>query len=310
MHIAAVTLASRRAAKAFRYDTPAIRAGRHAANVQRIERGSSDVSTSGHPADRTTSGHAVVDGPTRWHVPSGDHADAFARGLAHDLRAPLRSIDGFAAQIAAKAGDALDPASRDHLQRIRAAAMRMSALVDGLHLYAQAQRAPLRHGPVDLSLLAEWAGAELQDAEQSRPARITVAPGLAAEGDEHWLKVALKAVLQNAWTFSATRERVQIDVEGETIGDVLRLRVRDAGIGFDPAHGDALFQPFQRLHRPDEGAGTGLGLATAWCIVRRHGGRMRMRGCPGAGCTVEIELPLRAADGATAREGEVGAGGA
>lgn len=268
-----------------------------------IERESSEVSTSASPADTTTTGH-VGGGQPRWHAPSGDHAEAFARGLAHDLRAPLRSIDGFAAQLAAKAGGALDPASREQLQRIRAAAARMSALVDGMHLYSQAQRAPLRIAPVDLSLLAEWAGAELQDAEQSRLARITVAPGLEADGDEHWLKVALKAVLQNAWRFSATRDRAQIDVEGETTGDVLRLRVRDAGIGFDPAHGSRLFRPFERLHRAEEGAGAGLGLATAWCIVQRHGGRMRIQGGSDAGCTVEVELPLRAAGALRAAPGD------
>lgn len=233
----------------------------------------------------------------RWHEPPQDARSAFARGLAHDLRAPLRSIDGFSSLLEAQAGDVLPPAARDHLQRIRAAAARMGRLVDGLHLHAQAQDAPLRHAPVDISLLAEWAGAELQDAEQGRAARIAVSPGLAVDGDEYWLKAALKAVLQNAWTFSAPRERIDIEVHGEASGEALRLRIRDGGIGFDPAHGDRLFLPFQRLHTPEEGAGAGLGLATAWCVVRRHGGRMRMQGAPQAGCVVEIELPLRARDG-------------
>lgn len=235
-----------------------------------------------------------------WFEAGGDAGAAVERGLAHELRAPLRGIDGYAARLAARGDVALDAGARDQLQRIREAAARMGTLVDGLHRHAQARHAPLRMEDVDVGLLAEWVGAELQDFAPGRAARITVAPGLSARGDEYWLRIALGCVLDNAWRFSAVRARVEIDVDGGIAGDRLRLCVRDAGIGFDPAHGHKLFQPFQRLHGAGEGAGAGLGLATAWCIVQRHGGRMRIRGAPDAGCTVEIELPCGAS---TAAEG-------
>lgn len=240
------------------------------------------------PHDTQTPGAPVAEA---WHEPAGEDEAAFARGMAHDLRAPLRGIDSFSLLLEERAGATLDADARAHLQRIRAAATRMRALVEGVHEYAQARYAALRPASVDLSLLADWIGAELQDLAPGRAASITVAPGLEAFGDEHWLRAALQAVMRNAWQFSAQRERIEIAVEGEAVGDRVRVRVRDAGIGFDPAYADKLFVPFQRLHTPEQGAGAGLGLALAWRIVQRHGGRMRARGAPAAGCTIEIELP-------------------
>jgi signal transduction histidine kinase len=218
--------------------------------------------------------------------------EQLAQGVAHDLRAPLRAIDGFAAMLAKHAGESLDATGRDYLQRIRDAAHRMGSLVDALQTYSRVGRAPLREAPVDLSLLAEWVAADLQDAEPGRAARIDVAPGLAVHGDEGLLRELLRQLLDNAWKFSAPRERVEVRVEGERDGDRLRLRIRDQGIGFDMQYMDKLFQPFQRLHGTDQGAGAGFGLAIAQCIAHRHGGRIHAESQSGGGSVFHVELPV------------------
>jgi signal transduction histidine kinase len=217
--------------------------------------------------------------------------EQLALGVAHDLRAPLRAIDGFAAMLAKHAGESLDATGRDYLQRIRDAAQRMGALVDALQTYSRAGRAALREAPVDLSLLAEWVAADLQDADPGRAARIDVAPGLAVHGDEELLRELLRQLLDNAWKFSASRDRVEVRVEGERDGDRMRLRIRDQGIGFDTQYVDKLFQPFQRLHGSDQGAGAGFGLAIAQCIAHRHGGRIHAESVSGEGSVFHVELP-------------------
>lgn len=215
---------------------------------------------------------------------------ALAQGLTHDLRAPLRAIDGFAARLHQHA--VLDETGRDYVRRIRDSAARMSRLVDALQEYTSATRAVLKREPVDLSLLADWVGAELRDAAPGREARIEVAPGLSVQGDEHYLKRMLAQLLDNAWKFSTPRERIDIQVEGERNGQTLHLRVRDRGIGFDMRYAERLFEPFQRLHGPDEGAGAGLGLAIAHCIVHRHGGSIRAESTAGEGSVFHVALPL------------------
>lgn len=215
---------------------------------------------------------------------------ALSQGLAHDLRAPLRAIDSFAI-LAGQRATGLDDAGRDYLQRIRDSAARMGAILDALQELSAAGRAPLRRDQVDLSMLSEWVGAELQDAHPGRAAQIQVRPGLSVQGDEHYLKRMLAQLLGNAWKFSAPRERVEIDVDGEQIGGIVHLRVRDRGIGFDMHYAGKLFEPFQRLHGVDEGSGAGLGLVIAQCIAQRHGGRIRAESAPGTGSVFHIELP-------------------
>src|SRR5690606_1535174 len=145
--------------------------------------------------------------------------------------------------------------------------------------------------PVDVSRLCEWVAAELRDREPGREAQVDVAPDLWALGDEHWIKVLLHEVFDNAWKFSADSDRVHITVEGEREGDRLRLSVGDRGRGFDMRYADKLFLPFQRLHGSNQGGGHGLGLAIAAQVVERHGGRIHARSQPGQGSTVLIELP-------------------
>ena len=220
--------------------------------------------------------------------------DLFAYGVSHDLRAPLRAIDGFATLLANQHAGQLDDSGRGYLERIRGATTRMGGLLDALLELSRASRSELRPGPVDVSLVAEWVGAELQDADPERAADITVAEGLVAHGDERHIKLLLTQLMQNAWKFSRDRDRVRIDVTGKVVDGRLVVTVRDQGIGFDMRYADRMFEPFQRLHGPEEAGGNGLGLAIAQRIAERHGGRIWAESTPGEGSTFHVELPLAA----------------
>jgi len=228
---------------------------------------------------------------------------AVLRGLTHDLRAPLRTIDGFAILLQRYLiqHQGMDATSSDHLQRIRDAANGAASLLDALQELTSAGRAPLRHEQVDLSLMADWVAAELQDLAPAREASVHVMPGLSVRGDEYYLKRMLARLLENAWRFSPPNVRVQVEIEGERIGERVQLRIRDHGIGFDMRYADRLFEPYQRLHGAEEGAGAGLGLAIAQCIAQRHGGRIRAESTVGAGSVFHVELvdaaPADAGDG-------------
>lgn len=227
--------------------------------------------------------------------------DALAFGISHDLRAPLRSIDSFATRLAQRHADALDAEGRDHLQRIRAAAAGMGELIEGLVEWSRASRAPLRRQDVDLSLLAEWAAAELRERDPARPLSLSVAPGLAASGDERLLRMVFEELLENAWKFAAGDE-VRIEVGGHRDAAALQLWVRDWGRGFEMQYAEQVFEPFKRLHLPEEGAGHGLGLAMARRIVERHGGRLGAESVPGVGSTFRLVLPVSPDTGPDARE--------
>ncbi len=216
----------------------------------------------------------------------------FAYGVSHDLRGPLRAIAGFSVQLQRHSAALLDETGRDYLQRIRDNAGRMSDLIDGLLELSRATSAQMSWQTVDVSLLAEWAGAELQDAHPDRPMRIDVQPELQAQGDERLLKSLLTQLLDNAWKFSAQGEQTRIEVRGSAQPGTLQFSVRDHGCGFDMAYADKLFEPFQRLHGQSDGAGSGLGLAIAQRIVQRHGGRIWAESAPGTGSVFHVLLPL------------------
>ncbi len=211
-------------------------------------------------------------------------------GISHDLRAPLRAIDGFAARLSRQLQANDDPAAIESLARISATSARMAGLMDGLLELARAGRIELRPMRVDVSMLADWCAAELQDADPGREAVIEVQQGLEVIGDERLLKTLLTQLLRNAWRFSATRPRVQIGVSGTRDGNGLALVVRDHGIGFDMTYAEKMLEPFQRLHGSDDGAGDGIGLAIADTIVSRHGGHIRAESVPGEGATFHVRL--------------------
>jgi signal transduction histidine kinase len=241
-----------------------------------------------HPAD---AGDGALDACRRELQALRDEFERFTYGVSHDLRAPLRAIDNFSALLERRLGDDLDETARDHLARIRGASARMDELMGALLRLSRVGRLELRSAPVDMSLLADWAAVELQDASPARPARIDVQSGLSALGDEALLRELMQTLLHNAWKFSEGCDQVEIAVTGDQDGDVLRLRVADKGSGFDMAHADKLFEPFQRLHGPTEGGGHGMGLAIARRIVERHGGAIRGEGVPGQGAAFYVDLP-------------------
>lgn len=255
--------------------------------------------TPGSPPGADAVAQQLVDCQTQLQAAQRE-IEQFAFAISHDLRAPLRAIESFAALLERGADDK----APDHLQRIRAAASRMAALLDAMTELAHAGRHALRIEPVDLSLLAEWAAAELVEKQPERDASIVVQPDLVALGDERLLRLVLGKLLANAWRFTAPGQLVRIEVTGTRDASGLRLSVRDHGIGFEARYADKLFEPFQRLHGPDQGAGSGLGLAIARRAVERHGGRIHGEPAADGGSLFVVELPdTPASSGSTAADG-------
>jgi PAS domain S-box-containing protein len=198
--------------------------------------------------------------------------DAFAYSVSHDLRAPLRSIDGFSQVLLEDYADKLDDAGKEALARIRAATQRMGALIDDLLKLSRVSRGELRTETVDLSALAAGIAREFR----GRDVHITIAPGLVVQGDPRLLRIALENLLGNAWKYTSKRRDARIEFGAlERPGGGERVfYVRDNGAGFDMQYADKLFGAFQRLHGANEFEGTGVGLATVQRILRRHGGRI------------------------------------
>jgi len=216
--------------------------------------------------------------------------EAFCYSVSHDLRAPLRSIDGFSKALLEDCFDALDADGRDHLKRVRAASQRMGELIDDLLNLSRINRAELKRTTVDLSLLARKIADSLQMPHPDRQVTWTIAPGLQAEGDKNLLRVLLENLLGNAFKYTGRRDHACISFgEVQENGRTLFV-VRDNGAGFDMTYVGKLFQPFQRLHRPDEFDGHGIGLATAQRVVHRHGGRLWAEGTPDVGASFFFTL--------------------
>jgi PAS domain S-box-containing protein len=216
--------------------------------------------------------------------------DAFAYSVSHDLRAPLRSIQGFGQALIEDCGERLDELGREHLQRIRKATERMAALIDDLLELSRVTRVSLRSERVDLSGAAEAILAELAEGDPDRSVRVSVMPGAIATGDPRLLKVVLDNLLRNAWKYTRRKPDAHIEFGVSDEGPAPVYYVRDNGVGFDMAYVDKLFQPFQRLHSVAEFEGTGVGLASVQRIVTRHGGRVWAEGAEDEGATVYFTL--------------------
>jgi PAS domain S-box-containing protein len=217
--------------------------------------------------------------------------ESFSYSVAHDLRAPLRGIDGFSRALLETKADQLDAEGRRDLVRVRAAAQRMGGLIDDLLTLAGLARRELRVRDVDLSALARAVGAELAAAQPQRQVSLTVADGLSARGDAGLLRVVLQNLLGNAWKFTARVEHPAVEVFARDTADGRQFVVRDNGVGFDPAYADKLFGAFQRLHLPEQFEGNGIGLATVQRIIHRHGGEVGAHGAVGQGAEVWFSLP-------------------
>jgi light-regulated signal transduction histidine kinase (bacteriophytochrome) len=211
--------------------------------------------------------------------------EAFSYSVAHDLRTPLRSIDGFSQALLEDNGPQLDDTGKSYLARVRAAAQRMAHLIDDLLSLARIGRAELHRGHVNLTPLVRAIGERLREAEPARDVELCVQDGLSVEGDGVLLAVVMDNLLGNAWKFTSQRPKARIEV-GETSRDGQPVYfVRDDGAGFDMAHAGKLFVAFQRMHTVAEFPGTGIGLATVQRIIRRHGGELWAEGRVGEGAT-------------------------
>lgn len=214
--------------------------------------------------------------------------EAFNYSISHDLRGPLRPLDGFCEVLLEDYGAGLDERGRDYLRRIRAAAQRMGHLIDDLLELSRVSRADLSRQAVDLSALVSQIDRELR-AEEARPVELVCPAGVTALGDARLLRIALENLLRNAWKFTGRQPRPQIAF-GRRDDTPPVYFIRDNGVGFDATYAGKMFQPFQRLHGADF-PGTGIGLAIVQRIIRRHGGRVWAESTLGQGATFYFTLP-------------------
>jgi len=212
--------------------------------------------------------------------------NALYYSISHDLRAPLRAVDGFSQAVLEDYGAQLDAEGRRYLERVCAAARKMTAMIDGLLEISRLNREPLNPKPIDLAVLAGERIEELRQLEPERKVRWVCAGAATVTADPKLARIALTALLDNAWKF--TRRNDDAEIAFELTGGV--VTVRDNGAGFDPALAGRLFSPFQRLHPPEEFEGTGLGLARAARVVARHGGRIWSEAVPGKGASFHFTL--------------------
>jgi light-regulated signal transduction histidine kinase (bacteriophytochrome) len=225
--------------------------------------------------------------------------ETFSYSVSHDLRAPLRSIDGFSQALLEDCVEQLDPAGHDYLRRIRSATQRMGQLIDDLLTLSRVIRSDMRREPVDLSRIASQISTDLHQSDPHRQVEFAIQPNLVDRGDNRLLYASLENLLSNAWKFTAKRPQARIEFGAippppdgtEEPGNTHPTYfVRDDGVGFDMAYVDKLFSPFQRLHSTQEFPGNGIGLATVQRIVHRHGGRVWAEGAIGQGATFYFTL--------------------
>lgn len=218
--------------------------------------------------------------------------DSFAYSVSHDLKSPLRTIDGFTRLLGEQLGGRLQPEEQVLFERVLGATRRMSTLIADLLALARVSQGPLELSAVDLSALANQILQSEQEKYPERALRWQITPGLTCHCDERLARIALENLLGNAVKYTSKRPDPLIELGqlGCETGEPGELFVRDNGVGFDMAQADKLFKPFQRLHMPSEFEGTGIGLATVHRIVERHGGSIRGEAEPGTGATFRFSL--------------------
>jgi len=242
-----------------------------------------------HDLNRTLERH--VEDRTTALVRANKEMEAFSYAVSHDLRAPLRAIHGFSVALVDDHGDQLDAEGRHCVARIRANTLRMSELIDGLLSLSRLTGGAFVTVPVDLADTARGVIDDVLLAHPGVAAKVTVVDHLPAVGDPSLLRTVLVNLLDNAVKFCGAVEHPRIVVGGHADAGSTHLFVEDNGAGFDSAHAERLFAPFQRLHEQSQFVGVGVGLATVYRIVSRHGGRVWAEGAPDRGATFHVELP-------------------
>lgn len=219
--------------------------------------------------------------------------ESFSYSVSHDLRAPLRAIDGFSQALVEDYKDVLDDTGKDYLKRVRAAAQKMGALIDDMLKLAKVNRTEVTLNQVDLSEMVSSIVDELRDAEPERQVQVKVTSGLTAYCDSHLMKIALINLLNNAWKYTSKNEEACIEFGMRLHQGNPAFFIEDNGVGFDMAYADKLFGAFQRLHSAGEFSGTGVGLATVKRVISRHGGDIWAKAEPNKGATFYFTLPSR-----------------
>ncbi|HEY9721190.1 MAG TPA: ATP-binding protein [Oscillatoriaceae cyanobacterium] len=223
---------------------------------------------------------------------SRDELEGVSYSLSHDLRTPLRGIDGFSQLLLEDYGPQLDATGQSYLQRVRQASQRMGRLLDDFVRLLSVSRAEIAREPVDLSALGHEVAAQLQQSMPARPVEWAIQDGLEVKGDVRLLRLVLEDLFNNAWKFTRGRAPARIALTGESLDHELSVCVEDNGIGFEMAYVDKLFKPFQKLHAPEqEYEGSGMGLAIVQRIIERHGGRVWACGTPDQGARFCFSLP-------------------
>ena len=218
--------------------------------------------------------------------------EAFCYSVSHDLRAPLRAIDGFALTVLEHCNGSLDDTAREYLDRARSSAQRMQRLIDDLLALSRLSRTELKLMRVNLSAMATAVLHELQQAHPDRRnVETIIAPDIFVRGDSALLQIALGNLLSNAWKFTSKRESAVIEFGAQSGHDSVTAFVRDNGAGFDMAYADKLFTPFQRLHTNHEFPGSGIGLAIVQRVIRRHSGEVWAQGERNHGACFSFRMP-------------------
>lgn len=231
-----------------------------------------------------------VDERTRELAAANRELQEFIYSVSHDLRTPLRAVDGFSQTVIEDYGEVLGEQGQGDLRRVRKAAQRMGELIDALLSLSRLRGGRVALADVDLSVLARRAAAELMSADPERTVELKIADGLVAEADAALLAIVVENLLSNAWKFTAGESEARIEVGVEKREGRPVFFVRDNGCGFDPAYAHKLFTPFQRLHAADEYSGTGIGLATVARVLERMGGSYWAESRPGEGATFFFTL--------------------
>lgn len=219
-----------------------------------------------------------------------EELETFAYSVSHDLKSPLRGIDGFSTILLDDYASVLDATARGYLDRIRAASHRMGELIEGLLELSRVSNSTLLRQRVDLSAIARGVVDDLQMREPDRHVDIAIQEGLEVQADGKMMRSVLENLLGNAWKFTAKTPKARIEFTTERQESELAYVVRDNGAGFDMTHRERLFKPFQRLHAERDFAGTGIGLATVRRIIERHGGRIDAESHPGRGATFSFTI--------------------
>ena len=217
--------------------------------------------------------------------------EAFAYSVAHDLRAPLRTLSGFSEALLEDYGDTFDDEGRDYAGRIVEASEQMATLIDDLLRLSRVSRVEVRLHPVDLGAEAARIAEQLQRGDPDRSVSFAIQQPVLAQADPGLIRTVLQNLLENAWKFTSGQDDASIEFGANPAGEGrLRCYVRDNGAGFDPVYSDQLFQPFQRLHKNREFPGTGVGLASVRQIVERHGGCVGAEGAIGKGAAFHFTI--------------------